>query len=65
MLNLLGCNKENFLKLVKNMGYKNYKKENEIYFKYVPTKRSLNDNSNYTKNIHNPFNVLKKLTLNK
>ena len=34
MLNLLGCNKENFLKLMEKMGYKCFSKDQEIYFKY-------------------------------
>ena len=36
MLNLLGCNKENFKKLLKSMGYKIMIKENEVFFKYSP-----------------------------
>ena len=34
MLNLLGCNKENFKKFLKNMNYKILEKNDEIYFKY-------------------------------
>ncbi len=34
MLNLLGCNKENFKKLLRNMNYKIIEKENEVFFKY-------------------------------
>ena len=62
MLNLLGCNKENFKKLVSAMGYKVSEKENEIFFKYIPVK-------NYKKNFEkknvkeNPFKVLKNLNL--
>ena len=39
MLNLLGCNKENFKKLLKKMGYKINDIENETFFKYLPTKK--------------------------
>ena len=39
MLNLLGCNKENFIKLLKKMNYKTYQKEENIYFKYIPIKK--------------------------
>ena len=39
MLNLLGCNKENFKKLLKNMNYKIIEKNNEIFFKYMPKKK--------------------------
>ena len=38
MLNLLGCNKENFVKIIKLMGYKVLRK-NETFFKYKPFKR--------------------------
>ena len=38
MLNFLGCNKESFKKLIKNMGYKIIEKNNEIFFKYKPKK---------------------------
>ena len=34
MLNLLGCNKDNFKKLLKNMSYKIIEKSNEVFFKY-------------------------------
>ena len=35
MLNLLGCNKENFIKLVKKMNYKSTEKENKVYFRRI------------------------------
>ena len=38
MLNLLGCNKENFKKLLKNMNYKITEKNDDIYFKYSQKK---------------------------
>ena len=38
MLNLLGCSKSNFLKLIKFMSYNYFEKEKEIYFKYMPKK---------------------------
>ena len=62
MLNLLGCNKENFKKLLKKMGYKIKDIENETFFKYYPTK-------NYKKTFvkktlkESPFNILKDLNL--
>ena len=40
MLNLLGCNKENFVKLIKKMNYKTYEKNNNLYFKYMPFKKN-------------------------
>ena len=39
MLNLLGCSKENFKKLIKIMNYKVTEKNNEIFFKYLPNKK--------------------------
>ena len=63
MLNLLGCSKENFKKLIRNMGYKILEKNDEVFFKYLPdkkVKKILNK-----KNVkENPFIVLKDLNLN-
>ena len=41
MLNLLGCSKENFKKLIGKMNYKTYQKDkdSDIYFKYSPIKK--------------------------
>ena len=39
MLNLLGCSKDNFKKLLQKMNYKIFEKENETFFKYSPTKK--------------------------
>ena len=62
MLNLLGCNKENFVKLIKKMNYKTYEKDNNVYFKYIPLKKIIKKDMN--KNIKdNPFNVLSQLNL--
>ena len=38
MLNLLGCNKENFKKLLKKMNYKIFEKNNDVFFKYIQKK---------------------------
>ena len=59
MLNLLGCSKENFLKLIKKMNYKTYKKNNEFFFKYSPFKKETSFNK---KNIvhDTPFEKLKE-----
>ncbi len=62
MLNLLGCSKDNFKKLLQKMNYKIFEKENEIFFKYspnnkfkkIPTKKISNEN---------PFKILKNLNL--
>ena len=34
MLNLLGCNKENFIKLMEKMNYKSFSKDQAVYFRY-------------------------------
>ena len=34
MLNLLGCSKENFVKLIEKMNYKSSSDDQEVYFKY-------------------------------
>ena len=62
MLNLLGCNKDNFLKLLQSMGYNTFKKDNDVYFKYNSNKKRL---KNKTKkiNINNPFKILNQLNL--
>ena len=63
MLNLLGCSKENFVNLLKNMNYKIKEEKNEIYFRYIPKKiKKKTFNKKNTK--ENPFNILKDLQLN-
>ncbi len=60
MLNLLGCNKENFVKLIKKMNYKTYEKDKNLYFKYIPFKKIIKKKTN--RDIKdNPFNVLSQL----
>ena len=63
MLNLLGCNKENFKKLINKMSYKTIEKNNEIFFKYIPKRKIKRDF--IKKNLkESPFKVLKNLNLN-
>ena len=62
MLNLLGCNKDNFKQLLKAMSYKILEKNNEVFFKYIPKKRVKSQNKENVK--ENPFGVLKNLNLN-
>jgi len=62
MLNLLGCNKDNFVKLIKKMNYQTYEKENDLYFKYIPA-RKLPKKNYKTINKDNPFQILKQLNL--
>ena len=63
MLNLLGCSKENFIKLIENMDYKTYNKNDEIFFKYSPKKkfRKINEKNKVT--VDNPFSVLKEMSI--
>ena len=63
MLNLLGCSKENFIKLIENMDYKTYNKNDEIFFKYSPKRkfRKINEKNKIT--VDNPFNVLKEMSI--
>ena len=63
MLNLLGCSKENFNKLLKKMDYKIYEKEKEIFIKYVPPKKRVFRKYDKKNNLNNPFNVLNQLNL--
>jgi ATP-dependent RNA helicase SUPV3L1/SUV3 len=41
MLNLLGCSKDSFKRLLKKMNYKIYQKENELFIKYFPLKKNI------------------------
>jgi ATP-dependent RNA helicase SUPV3L1/SUV3 len=60
MLNLLGCNKDNFKKLIEKMNYKTIERDKDIYFMYRPKKKIKKifkkiDSSN------SPFKALKNL----
>ena len=63
MLNLLGCNKDNFRKLLISMSYKVTEKNNELFFRYIP-KKIIKKNFNKQKKKESPFGVLKTLNLN-
>ena len=63
MLNLLGCTKENFVKLLQKMNYKTYIKEDDIYFKYIQFKKNFK-NKEIKKDLSNsPFGVLSQLNI--
>ena len=62
MLNLLGCNKDNFKKLLKLMNYKILEKNNEVFFRYIPRKVFKKSNKKIVK--ESPFGILKNLNLN-
>ena len=62
MLNLLGCSRDNFLKLIKKMNY-NVSLENDKYFlKYNPSKK-INRTPKEKLRSDNPFAALKELNL--
>ncbi|MDA9150247.1 helicase-related protein [Candidatus Pelagibacter sp.] len=63
MLNLLGCSKNNFKKLIIKMNYKVTEKNDEIFFRYFPKKKFKKTNEQKT-NKENPFGVLKNLNFN-
>jgi len=62
MLNLLGCSKDNFKKLIKKMNYKVTEKEKDVFFKYVP-KKHLPRSFTKKNDKENPFKILKNLNL--
>ena len=62
MLNLLGCSKDNFKKLLQKMNYKIFDKDDETYFKYNPIKKFKKDSIKKVSN-ENPFKILKNLNL--
>ena len=62
MLNLLGCSKDNFKKLLEKMHYKILEKNKEIFFKYNPIKR-FKKIPNKRISSENPFKILKNLNL--
>ena len=63
MLNLLGCNKESFTKLLKKLNYKVYEKNKDIFFKYSPNKIKLNKNKKNINLKDNPFSKLAQLNI--
>ena len=63
MLNLLGCSKENFKKLLKKMDYKIYEKEKELFIKYAPLKKKIFSKKDKKDYSNNPFSVLNQLNL--
>ena len=63
MLNLLGCSKENFKKLIEKMNYKTLERDKDIYFRYSPQKQ-IKKPFKKTVPVNNPFNVLKNFNFN-
>mgnify|MGYP005993583365 CR=1 FL=1 len=62
MLNLLGCSKDNFKKLLQKMNYKVFDRAEETFFKYNPI-RKFKKTSIKKISDENPFKVLKNLNL--
>ncbi len=63
MLNLLGCNKENFLKLMEKMNYISTSKNQETYFKYNLRKKFKKIERNKNTNEDNPFYILREIRI--
>jgi ATP-dependent RNA helicase SUPV3L1/SUV3 len=63
MLNLLGCSKENFKKLIEKMNYKTLERDKDIYFRYSPQKQ-IKKPFKKKASINNPFKVLKNFNFN-
>ena len=63
MLNLLGCSKENFKNLLKNMNYKIIEKDGETFLKYISPKKIKRFQIKKVSK-ESPFNILKNLNLN-
>ena len=57
ILNLLGCNKEDFIKFIGYLNYKIIKNENDIEFKFTPKKNK----KDTFKVKRNAFSILQKL----
>ena len=64
MMNLLGCTKENFLKLLVLMGYKYKEKNKEIFFQYKPFRKKVFEKLKKVNKDDNPFNILNNVNFN-
>jgi len=64
MLNLLGCSKDNFKRLIQKMSYKTYDKDNEIYFQYNQKKEVVKKMFKKLNADDGPFKVLKNINFN-
>jgi hypothetical protein len=65
MLNLLGCGKDDFEKLLKLMNYKKIDKDKDIFsYDFKRKVKTKLKSDSIKKNINNPFATLKNLSLN-
>ena len=62
MLNLLGCSKDNFLKLINKMNYNVSLENDKYFFKYSPVKK-INKKTKGKLQNDNPFAALKQLDI--
>ena len=62
MLNLLGCSKDSFIKLIQKMNYKTFEKNDETYFKYAPIKKFKKNYKFKSNNKDSPFRILKQMS---
>ena len=63
MLNLLGCSKDNFKKLIEKMNYKTIERDKDTYFRYNP-KKQIKKTFKKIDSSNSPFRVLKNLNFN-
>jgi len=63
MLNLLGCSKNNFINLIKNMEYKVFEKNNETFLKYFPKRKFQKSMKLKNTKKDTPFSILSELSL--
>ena len=64
MMNLLGCTKENFLKLLVLMDYKYKERNKEIFFQYKPFRKNVFEKLKKVNKDDNPFNILNNVNFN-
>ena len=64
MINLLGCTKENFLKLLVLMGYKYKERNKEIFFQYKPFRKKVFEKLKKVNKDNSPFNILNNVNFN-
>jgi len=63
MLNLLGCSKDNFKRLIEKMDYKTIEKDKDIYFRYDP-KKQVRKTLKKMDSSNSPFKILKNFSFN-
>jgi len=64
LMNLLGCTKENFLKLLVLMDYKYKERNKEIFFQYKPFRKKVFEKLKKVNKDDNPFNILNNVNFN-